>query len=99
MGEHVYTVCMFNERLQILVTTDQRRRVEREAKRRGTSVAGVIRDAVDAQLGGLTVEDRLEALDGIRVLHGQFASPAELDLIVASERDEEADAIMRRAAP
>src|SRR4029453_6940003 len=50
---HVYTLHMYNERLQILVTPEQRKRWELEARRRGTSVAGLIRDAVDRDMGSL----------------------------------------------
>ena len=42
---------MYSKRLQILVTPEQRRRWELEARRRGTSVAGLIRDSVDRDLG------------------------------------------------
>ena len=87
---------MHTERLQILVTSDQRRRLDQEAQRRGTSVAGVIRDAVDAQLGAITVEDRRAALDEIVAMRGRSTSPEELNRIAASERDEQLDAIARR---
>jgi len=87
---------MLKERLQILVTRDQRRRLEREAQRRGTSVAGVIRDAVDAQLGEITVEDRRAALDDILTMRGRSVSPDELDRIAEGERDEQLDQIARR---
>jgi len=39
------------ERIQVLVTVEQRERIEREARRRGSSVAVVIREAIDAQIG------------------------------------------------
>jgi hypothetical protein len=87
---------MLRERLQLLVSTDQRRRLEREAQRRGTSVASVIRDAVDAQLGGVTPDDRRVALDGIRALHGRFASPEDLNRLVEQEREAGLDALARR---
>jgi len=86
---------MLKERLQILVSTDQRRRLEREARRRGTSVASVIREAVDVQLGGVTVEDRRAALDEILAMRGQYASPEELNRIAAGERDEQIDQLLR----
>jgi hypothetical protein len=86
---------MLKERLQILVSTDQRRRLEREARRRGTSVASVIREAVDVQLGGVTAEDRRAALDEILAMRGQYASPEELNRIAASERDEQVDELLR----
>ncbi len=86
---------MLKERMQILVSTDQRRRLEREAQRRGTSVASVIRDAVDAQLGAITVEDRRAALDDILGMRGRFASPDELNRIAASEHDEQIEQLVR----
>jgi hypothetical protein len=87
---------MLKERMQILVSADQRRRLEREAQRRGTSVASVIRDAVDAQLGGVTVDDRRAALEGIRAMRGSAASPEELNRLVEAERDAQLDAIAKR---
>jgi hypothetical protein len=85
---------MLKERLQILISTDQRRRLEREAQRRGTSVASVIRDAVDAQLGGVTVEDRRAAVDRIGALRGRPLPPEELNRIVEEEREAEADKLL-----
>jgi len=35
------------ERLQVLIETEQRHRLEREAKARGTSVATLVRHAID----------------------------------------------------
>ena len=89
----VYAMCMLDQRMQILVSADQRSRLEQEAQRRATSVASVIRDAVDAQLGAIDVDDRRAALDAILAMRGRFASPDELDRIAASERDEQFDAI------
>lgn len=86
---------MLNERLQILVSADQRRRLEQEAQRRGSSVASVIRDAVDAQLGGITMEDRRAALDEILAMRGRFASPDELNRLAASEHDDQLEALVR----
>lgn len=59
---------MFTERLQILVSKEQRQRLEREAKRRGTSVASVIRDAVDAELGVDPRKEKIAAVEAIRQL-------------------------------
>src|ERR1700736_293743 len=50
-GQVEYAVCMLNERLQILIRPDQRRRLEAEARRRGTSVAALVREAVDSRFG------------------------------------------------
>ncbi len=38
---------MLKERLQVLIGTEQRRRLEREAMARGTSVATLVREAID----------------------------------------------------
>lgn len=38
---------MFKERLQVLIGTEQRQRLEREASLRGTSVATLVREAID----------------------------------------------------
>lgn len=86
---------MLDQRMQILVSADQRRRLEQEAQRRSTSVARVIRDAVDAQLGGITVEDRRAAVDRILALRGRFASPEELNRIVDSEHEDQLDELLR----
>lgn len=40
-------MCMLTERLQILLDGDRRRRLEHEAAARGTSIAALIRDAID----------------------------------------------------
>jgi hypothetical protein len=77
---------MYSERLQILVTPEQHKRWELEAKRRGTSVAGLIRDAVDRDMGSLDREDRAIAVDAIRAMRGRFLSPNELDRLVEEER-------------
>ncbi len=82
---------MLKERLQILVSAEQRRRLEQEAARRGTSVAAVIRDAIDAQLGGVRREDRVKAVEAIRSMRGKALSPEEMEGLVEEER--------RRALP
>ncbi|HEX5711843.1 MAG TPA: hypothetical protein VFX85_00850 [Solirubrobacterales bacterium] len=59
---------MYSERLQILISREQRRRLEAEAKRRKASVASVIRDAVDAELGGASKDSRLRAVERIAAI-------------------------------
>lgn len=86
---------MLNQRMQILVSADQRRRLEQEAQRRETSVASVIRDAVDAQLGGVTADDRRAALGEILAMGGRALPPDELDRIVEDERDEQLAEIVK----
>lgn len=80
---------MLNERLQILVTKEQRRRLEAESRRRQTSVASLIRQAIDAHFGAVTQEDRLAALEGIRAMNGRFLAPEALDRLAEEEREEE----------
>ncbi len=78
---------MFSERLQILVTPEQRRRLEAEARRRETSVASLVRDAVDARYATATRDERLAAAGEIAQLEGRFLKPAELNRLVEAERD------------
>jgi len=81
---------MYTERLQILVSKEQRRRLEREARRRKSSVASVIRDAVEAELGGTSRQDRLEAVEAISRLRGApYLPPEELEREIDAARAEE----------
>ncbi len=77
---------MYSERLQILVTPEQRKQWELEAKRRGTSVAGLIRESVDRDLGSPDGGGRASAVDAIRAMRGRFLPPDELDRLVEEER-------------
>lgn len=43
---------MKSERTQVLLTPQQRRQVERAAATRGISVGAIIREAIDAHVGG-----------------------------------------------
>jgi len=79
---------MFSERLQILVTADQRRRLEAEARRRRISIGSLIRDAIDAQVGVATRQRRMRAVAAIRdARSGRYLSPAELDRLAESEHE------------
>lgn len=81
---------MYTERLQILISKEQRRRLEREAKRRKSSVASVIRDAVEAELGGNSRQDRLNAVAAISRLRGApHLSPEELEREIEGARMDE----------
>ncbi len=55
---------MFTERTQVLLTPEQRRRLERRAVEERRSVGAVIRDAVDAYTGssGRTRRDAADSL-------------------------------------
>lgn len=79
-------MCMYNERLQILISSEQRKRLEAEAKRRKVSVAALIRDAVDQQLSAVDREVREEAAAGIRAMRGRYLPPEELNRLVEEAR-------------
>ncbi|HXF73824.1 MAG TPA: CopG family transcriptional regulator [Actinomycetota bacterium] len=77
---------MLNERLQILISGEQRRRLDAEAARRGTSVSALIREAIDRSLGGVRPEERMEALERIRAMRGRAPSTEEIERLVEEER-------------
>lgn len=78
---------MLNSRLQILVTEEQRRRLEAEAVRRHSSVGALVREAVDRSYGTVSPQDRLRAVERIGRLRGRFLPPEELNRVIDSERD------------
>jgi len=78
---------MLKERLQVLITSEQRRRLEAEAQRRGVSVGSLVREAVDARFASMTKADRLRAVEEIGAMKGKFLSPEELNRIVEEERE------------
>ncbi|MGH8932701.1 MAG: ribbon-helix-helix protein, CopG family [Egibacteraceae bacterium] len=76
---------MLSERTQVLLTPEQRERLERIASRRGVSVGSVIREAIDAYTAPRrrTRSQALEALfsleapvDDWEVMKGQIARGA-----------------------
>lgn len=79
---------MFSERLQILVSREQRQRLEEEARRRGCSVAMVVREAIEAHMDVATEAERRDALTAISSMKGRYLTPAELDAIIGEERDQ-----------
>jgi hypothetical protein len=84
---------MLKERLQILITSDQRRRLEVEARRRRTSVGSVIRSAIDAHIGVATRQRRMRAVEAIRSAPtAPYLEPAAIDQLAESEHDELAPA-------
>ncbi len=90
---------MLTERLQLLLTRAQRRRLEAEARRRGISVGALVREALDARGRGLPPEERRRAVDEIRRMHGgRGPSVAALERIVDDEREAAFGRRGRRAA-
>jgi hypothetical protein len=79
---------MYNVRLQLLISPEQRRRLEIEAKRQKTSVASVIREAIDARLGSIASDQRIRAAEEIGAMKGRFIPPRELRRLIDEERDQ-----------
>lgn len=80
---------MLTERLQILVSRAQRRRLEAEAKRRRTSVGSLVREAIESRYGGFSPEERVRAFERIRrAPPGPFLSVEDMERLVAQEREE-----------
>lgn len=82
---------MLTERLQVLISPDQRRRLEAEAQRRGSSVSTVVREAIDATVTGPTREERRAAVQAIKAMNAKFLRIEEMEAIIAEEREAAAD--------
>lgn len=89
----VYALRMLSERLQILVTPEQRRKLEAEAARRGESVGSLVRRAVDAAYDPVDRDGRRRAMDGLRAIgernRGVVLSPDELEALIEDARADE----------
>ena len=87
---------MFDQRLQIPLSLEQRRRLEEEARRRKTSVARLVREAIDARFGIVTQAEREQALREIRKMSAlPFLSPEEINRLVEEERDAVVDWVVQ----
>ena len=73
---------MYSERLQILLTPQQRRHLQQEAKRRGTSVTALIREAVNEHFGVVPEGDRGRAYRSIVARHARYLAPDRLDELI-----------------
>ncbi len=87
---------MFTERLQVLMTRAQRRRLEDEARQRGTSVGALIREAVDARARRAPLPERLRAMGEIRAMRGRYLPVEALERIVDAEREAPLRSLKRR---
>ena len=77
---------MLTERLQVLITPQQRRRLVSEAERRGSTIGGLVREAIDSVVGGVSAEERQRAVEEIAGMHSvRFVAPADLDRLIESE--------------
>lgn len=81
---------MLSERLQILVTPEQRRRLDAQARERGTSVGSLIREAIDSSFGEVSRAHRIRAAEEIAAMNGgRYMPPDQLDRAFEEEREEE----------
>lgn len=80
---------MFSERLQVLLSRDQRRRLEHGSVRQERSVASLIREAIDVHYGTTSPERRREALERISARTGEAVDPADLRELVDHSHDDE----------
>jgi hypothetical protein len=81
---------MYNERIQLLASKEQRQRWEREARRLGISLSSLIRDAVDTQLEGISRADKIAAAEAIAAMPlGPAISPEELRRMLIEGHDEQ----------
>ena len=80
---------MYNQRLQILISAVQRRQLEEAARRTGTSVAAVVRDAIDTRLGRVTTEQRRAAYQRQLRRTVTLPPPEELEALLDAQFDEE----------
>lgn len=87
---------MFSERVQILLSREQRQRLATEAKRRGTSVGSLVREAIDARFRGFTREERIRAVEEIHQMKGRFLTVEEMERLVDEERDANFPLLRRR---
>jgi hypothetical protein len=83
---------MLTERVQVLMTKAQRRRLETEARQRGTSVGALIREAIDTREGRAPLADRLRAVAEIKAMTartgGKSLSVEDIERLVDEEREE-----------
>lgn len=75
---------MYTQRLQILLSQQQRRRLELEAKRRGLPVAAVVREALDAHAERVSPERRTLAMERLSGRHAAFVPIDELNALLES---------------
>ena len=86
---------MFTERIQVLMTKAQRRRLEDEARQRGTSVGALIRETLDARVARSSPDARRRAAREIAAMRGAQVPLEEMERIV----DEECEEWVARLAP
>ena len=90
MRDDAYDVCMYSERLQILVSPEQRRRLELEAKARGVSISAIVRAAVDTTLPRrFSHDERIRAANQIAAMRIDLHGIDDVDRLIDETRLEE----------
>ena len=79
---------MFTERIQVLMTRVQRRRLEAEARQTGTSVGALIREAIDTRARRAPPSERRNAAREITSMRAPHVGVDELERLVDEEREE-----------
>ncbi|MGH7881892.1 MAG: hypothetical protein ACREN8_03150 [Candidatus Dormibacteraceae bacterium] len=80
---------MISERVQILLTPEQRERLQEESLLKRRSVASLVREAIEARFGVVSREKRIAAANAITSMKGTPSyTPEELNRLVESEREE-----------
>ena len=80
------------ERLQILVTPEQKRWLEAESARRGDAVTAIVRDAIDAARSRRSLAQRAESLTAMQRMWATArppavsVSPADLNRLIDESR-------------
>ena len=84
----MYSLHMPKERLQILITAEQRRLLMTEARRRRRSVSALVRHAIDVHSGTVGREDRMRAVAELGRMNAQYVPPDALGRMIEEEREE-----------
>lgn len=80
---------MYSERMQILLSPEQRRRLEHEAQATGKPVSALVREAIDARYPTVTREERIAAAEYIASLRADVPPIDELLVLIDESHTEE----------
>ena len=78
-------MCMFSERTQVLLSREQRERLERLAAREGRSVGSVIREAIESYTA-VGPRSRTEAAEALIAMNEPVGDWAEMKADIADSR-------------
>lgn len=97
----VHNMCMFSERFQILISPEQRSRLEQESKARGVSVAALVREAIDSKFHIVSREEKIRAAEEIAAMGRRpgtrkHLTVEEMDAIIDEEMMKDIDAGLLR---